>query len=89
MKRSEVIKLLANWAHPTILSDVYSNNYQEWADNLLYTLETEYGMQPPFTGLFEQQNIVDRCGVSTGRVEMIRVIVNKWEPEDEKQSSES
>ncbi len=47
MKRSEVVKLLANWAHPTILDDVYSNNYQEWADNLLYTLETEYGMSPP------------------------------------------
>lgn len=48
MKRSEAIKILASWAKPEILSDVYSNNYEEWAENLLYTLEDDLEMLPPF-----------------------------------------
>lgn len=48
MKRSKVMELIAAWGKPEILQDVYSNNYKEWADNLLYTLETELGMLPPY-----------------------------------------
>jgi uncharacterized protein (DUF433 family) len=47
MKRSEVVKLIANWAKPEILNDVYSHDYQEWADNLLHTLTEEYGLFGP------------------------------------------
>lgn len=44
MKRSQVVDIIASWAKPEILQDVYANNYHEWADNLLYTLETEANM---------------------------------------------
>ena len=47
MKRSEVVELIASWAKEEILDHVYYRNYEEWADNLLYTLEHEIGMLPP------------------------------------------
>lgn len=49
MKRSDVVKLISSWAKPEILADVYSCNHEEWADNLLYTLENDVGMLPPKT----------------------------------------
>lgn len=41
-KRKQTVDIIANWAKPEILQDVYNNNYVDWADNLLYTLESEY-----------------------------------------------
>lgn len=45
MKRSEVLDIIAAWAKPEILQDVYANNYTEWADNFLHTLELELGFK--------------------------------------------
>jgi len=45
MKRSQLIDIIAGWASPEILHDVYSNNYKEWADNFLHTLENELGFK--------------------------------------------
>jgi hypothetical protein len=47
MKRSYAVAVLAGWAKPEILVDIYSNNYEEWADHLLHTLEKDLGMSPP------------------------------------------
>lgn len=47
MKRSKAVEIIASWAKPEILQDVYSNNFEEWADNLLYTLETDLKMKGP------------------------------------------
>lgn len=44
MIRQDIIDLIADWAKPEILSDMYANNYREWADNLLYALEIEYNV---------------------------------------------
>lgn len=86
MKRSQCIDLILNWAKPEILQDVYNNNYEEWADNLLYTLETEYGILPP-TFVLKQQiheniEIVDIKGkvVTVGDFYTIGE-VNEWETE--------
>jgi hypothetical protein len=76
MKRSEVVKLLANWAKPEILDDTYSKNYQEWADNLLHTLEKEVGMLPP---------TVPTLPIGANVIRSI----NKWEPEDEENVEDS
>lgn len=45
MKRSKVIEILSSWGKPEILQDIYHNNYTEWADNLLYTLENEFNLK--------------------------------------------
>jgi Mor family transcriptional regulator len=45
MKRSLLVDIIAGWASPEILHDVYSNNYKEWADNFLHTLENELGFK--------------------------------------------
>jgi hypothetical protein len=45
MKRSDIVNIIADWGKPEILDDVYCKNYQEWSDNLLFTLETEYGLK--------------------------------------------
>jgi len=47
MKRSEVVQIIADWGKPEIFMDVYAGNTLEWADNLLFTLESEIGMYPP------------------------------------------
>lgn len=54
-------------------------NYDEY---ILEHLEAA-GMLPPFTGEFEQQNITDRWGLETGETGIVRVMKNKWEPENE------
>jgi hypothetical protein len=41
MKRSEVVNILKGWASKEILTDVYSNNLDHWANELLYVLENE------------------------------------------------
>jgi hypothetical protein len=46
VKRSKVVEIIASWVKPEILCDVYDCNHEEWADNLLYTLETELGFCP-------------------------------------------
>lgn len=58
MKRDKVVELIAAWGKPEILYDVYNNNYEHWADNLLYVLEAEIGMRPPHraVGPFEANN---------------------------------
>lgn len=45
MKRSQVIEIIASWGKPEIFQDIYAGNHQEWADNLLYTLENEVGFR--------------------------------------------
>jgi len=70
MKRSQVIYLIANWAKPEILHDIYSSNYTEWAENLLYTLENEIGMLPPSTPTLTINGTIIRE-------------INKWEDENE------
>lgn len=47
MARNKVIDCIVDWLKPEIYDDVYSCNTKEWADNLLYTLETEYGVLIP------------------------------------------
>ena len=47
MKRSDVVEIIAAWGRPEIFMDVYGGRTEEWADNLLYTLEHELGMLPP------------------------------------------
>ena len=55
MKRSEVLDIIAAWAKPEILQDVYANNYTEWADNFLHTLESELGfMRVEMYGEYER-----------------------------------
>lgn len=55
MKRSHVLDIIASWAKPEILQDVYANNYQEWADNFLHTLESELGfMRVEMYGEYER-----------------------------------
>lgn len=55
MKRSQVVDIIASWAKPEILQDVYANNYQEWADNFLHTLESELGfMRVEMYGEYER-----------------------------------
>jgi len=46
MKRSKAVAIIADWGRPEVLQDMYSNNYEEWADNLLYVLEGELGILP-------------------------------------------
>lgn len=72
MKRSKVLDIIAAWGKPEILQDVYSNNYQEWADNLLHTLETELGMLPPY------KNEEEPFGYNEGYIK-----APSWEPEKE------
>lgn len=47
MKREQVVSIIEAWVKPEIFNDVYNGNVNEWADNLLYVLETECGMLPP------------------------------------------
>lgn len=68
MKRSTVVDIIASWAKPEILQDIYSNNTQEWADNLLYTLETEIGMLPPYNPQHLDHGSIQDC---------------EWTPEEE------
>lgn len=77
MKRSSVVELIAAWGKPEILQDVYSNNYKEWADNLLYTLETEIGIVPP-------KHINKNYNGWQSEYSGISQYINAWEDEDEK-----
>ena len=72
MKRSQVVKLISDWAKKEILDDVYSHNYEEWADNLLYTLENELGMFPPINN--KESFLIKANGEMT-------YAVHEWEPE--------
>ena len=82
MKRSEMILLLEK----TILDAFFdtSIDIEPMTEIVLRTIE-EAGMLPPFGSRMEQQDIVDRWGVNTGRSEIVRVIKPLWEPEDETQ----
>lgn len=56
MKRSKVVEIIAGWGDDSIRNDVYCCDLRtpelkkkqllEWADNLLYTLETELRFCP-------------------------------------------
>lgn len=75
MKRSTMVDIIAGWGSSQILNDMYANNYKEWADNLLYTLENELGMKPPTYQM--KPNIAVNGTPQPGR------IVREWEPEDD------
>ena len=85
MKRSEAIKkLMTKVVSPfeVISKDKFdSGEYERRAKDLLDFIEKDLGMTPPFTGKIEQQDILDRWSISTGKTAMVRVLVNEWEPE--------
>lgn len=81
MKRSDVVSLIANWAKPEIFQDVYNGNVEEWADNLLYTLEHEVGIIKPRPYVA----VIATGAVFNPRIDFAKdtFINNEWEPEDE------
>lgn len=47
MKRSDVVKIIEGWFQPETRSDIYNDQCDIIADQLLYVLENECGMLPP------------------------------------------
>lgn len=82
MKRSEMERLIQEEMEKFALDQEQGR----WRASIeILQLVQDLGMQPPFSGFIEEQNIEDRWGVvDFGRTEFVRVIKNKWEPEDEK-----
>jgi hypothetical protein len=71
MKRSSVVDIIASWAEPEILQDVYANNTKEWADNLLDVLENEIGILPPKNPKLTMSQVYSK------------IDLHSWEPENE------
>ena len=80
MKRSEVVNAIGDMVLDYGWSE--DRDYTRTAEDIVALIE-KLGMLPPFTGDFEQQDIIDRWGMDTGERAMVRVMKNKWEPEDE------
>lgn len=79
MKRKEVLEIIEN----CIENHEQVRGRKELANVILTCIE-ESGMQPPYTGFYEEQDIVDRWGWSTpAKGNFVRVMANRWEPEDE------
>lgn len=75
MKRSEML----NKIRSTLLN--HSIDHDNFEKQILDTVE-KLGMIPPYSGKIKQVNIIDRWGTDTGNIELARVMVNEWEPED-------
>jgi hypothetical protein len=89
MKRSEMIAFM-NSAYDYALGSDYKEHRDDPMAYVLQVMEEE-GMQPPMTGKMIQDNVTDRWGMDTGRVEIVRVLRYEWSDEntDEERSSES
>jgi len=81
MKRSEMVKIIQSET-----TGFVDNFDQELLARRILGAIEKAGMQPPISRFFVEENIEDRWGVvDFGKTQVVRVIKNKWEPEDEKE----
>lgn len=80
MKRSQMLDILQNFFQYDCAFES-PHDARISADRILTIIESE-GMLPPFSGKFKQENIVDRWGKDTKLQQIVRVMVNEWEPEE-------